>query len=179
VNAALFGIDWVGNNDWTMTGQFSFADSLLGTGAIDGTQIDSLFIEVFQGGVSQGSWDMLVDGIFETLNFNFDTTTEMFLVGGLSSGPEGQRWNVDAFTCPDPGVGFGSGNNGQVVCVDGSTFGFIPIANSTLTATRLDGVAEVPAPGTLLLLGAGLAGLILMRRRRLGAVFSLPVLVWR
>lgn len=44
-----------------MTGMFSYSDALINTGAINGSQIDTLMIDILLNGVSQGTWN-LADG---------------------------------------------------------------------------------------------------------------------
>jgi hypothetical protein len=157
--AIAFDISWTGSGGYTMSGTFSYDDSLIGTGAIDETDIDTLMITVFKDGASQGTWN-LADGSGgpNPFNFNFNATTELFAVGGYHTGTAGQVWNHVA----NP-VGFISGNAGQLVSVGSSQYGYIEVGNSTLTATR----QPVPEPGSLLLLGTGLAGLAVRRRRRI------------
>lgn len=168
--AVVFNIDWTGANGWTMTGMFGYDDSLIGTGPIDESEIDGLMIEVFDNGISQGSWDLNTDGVFGAFNFNFDTNSEMFLVGGLSEGPMGQDWNVSAggVACPNPGVGFSSGTGGQAVCVNNSIVGDSILrfnaSLSTLTATRKQ---SVPEPASFVLFAIALGGLGVLMRRRL------------
>ena len=71
-NAVSFDISWAGANGYTMSGSFSYMDSLIGMGVIDESSIDTLMIEAFDGGGSIGSWN-LTDGSSTTFNFNFDT----------------------------------------------------------------------------------------------------------
>ena len=169
----LFDISWTGSGGYSMTGMFGYDESLINTGAIDETQISGMMIEVFLNNASQGTWDLSIDGIFATFNFNFDTTTETFLVGGKSDSLTGQEWNFNpsGSTCPAPGVGFGSGSGAQLLCVNnGGPVGLIVIASSTLSASR-----KVPEPSTLALFAIGLAGLgFVTRRRRTGVGVTEP-----
>ena len=63
-----------------MTGMFGYDDSLINTGAINGTQIDFLMIEGFLNGGSIGTFagtstaEQRNDA--DPFNFNFNTTTE-------------------------------------------------------------------------------------------------------
>ena len=159
--AVLYNIDWTGSSGWTMTGMFGFDDSLIGTGTIRESQIDSFMIEVFENGISQGTWDRNTDPLTGEFVFLFDTTSEQFLTG---PGVISQVWNrfVDGSRC-EP-VGFASGVNAQDVCVDNA---LIPASLtrdlSTLTATRKE---SVPEPSTLALFAIALGGLGFMVRRR-------------
>ncbi len=163
--AIEFNISWTGSNNYTMTGMFGYNDSLINTGAIDGSDIDFLMIEGFLNGGSIGTWD-LADGLgvgAYVFNFNFDTDTETFLVGGNSAGLSGQAWNIFA----NPGFGFGSGNTNQAFTQNGGVIvpSLLPISQSTLVATQ-KGTAPIPEPSTMLLLGTGLVGIIAWRKKQ-------------
>ena len=54
-NAIAFNIDWTGSGGYTMTGMFSYDDSLIGTGAIDENDVMSFMIEGFLNGGSVGT----------------------------------------------------------------------------------------------------------------------------
>ena len=96
-NAIGFNIDWTGTGGYTMTGMFSYDDSLIGTGPINGTDVNTFMIEGFLNGSNVGTWDFFADGLSAgaTFNFNFNATSELFLIGGGSGGPTGQLWNSD------------------------------------------------------------------------------------
>lgn len=170
--AAGYNIDWTGVAGVTMTGMFSFNDALLGTGPIGGSDLDSLMIEVFLNGASQGSWNLFADG-FDTpatqadFNFNFDTTTGTLAQGGVSDGPNGQDWNVETGGTGCTTVGFSSRSDAQTLCLGGNFFGAIPISQANLTATPKPS-APIPLPAAAPLLAGGLAALAMLRRRRRG-----------
>ncbi|MFN2287354.1 MAG: choice-of-anchor U domain-containing protein [Chromatocurvus sp.] len=151
LSAAEYDINWSGTDGYTMTGSFSFSDSLLGTGPITGDDIDSLIIEVFQNGNSQGTWSLFDDG-FENpdaeaeFNFNFDTTSESFSgeVNANQSSPDGQIWNTEGNGTGCTPVGFIKASFAQAVCANGSLVGLLSTlgteaADSPLIATRSDG----------------------------------------
>jgi hypothetical protein len=166
--AITFDIDWTGALGWTLEGAFSYSDALIGTGPITEADLTSFQIEVFLSGVSQGTWDLFVDG--ETpgfpVNINFDTTTEAFIVGGDTGDPQGQQWNSNGTgTCPNPGIGFASGTLSQGVCANGGVFsGGVVLDESTLTATER--TTGVPLPASLLLVIGGLGVAHVVWRRR-------------
>ena len=158
--AATYGISWIGASGYTIEGSFSFSNSLIGTGAIDEDDLDALSFSVLLDGVSQGTTTFSPGG-GSPLNFNFDTTTELFLIGGASSGSTGQNWNYKG----DP-VGFISGAGGQWASIGSGGVGGISIidpANSTLTAFR---ISPIPVPASFPLLAVGLGGLGLFARSR-------------
>jgi hypothetical protein len=160
VSAATYLVNWIGNAGLTLGGVFSFSDALPGT-AIDETDLDRLTFDVTLDGVSQGTADL---GPGQVDNFNFDSGTGQFLVGGTSSGTSGQLWNFQQAP-----VGFGSGGGTQLISIGP---GFLNqsgvfVSASTLVATRIEtSVIPLPASALLMLSGLGGAGLILRRRRR-------------
>ncbi len=162
--SADFDINWTVGGGYTLTGAFSFDDALLGTGAIDETDIDFLSFEVFDNGASIGSSSGVAGDGFAGLggasfNFNFDATTFEFAQSGLLDAPDGQDWNFDG-----PGVGFGSGTRSQSVSLNmdgGIADSLIPSSDLSLQAS----VSEVPLPGALGLLLAGLGIVSIFRAR--------------
>ena len=156
-SAITIAISWTGANGYTLSGTMIYSDSLIGTGAIDETDIDSLTIEGFLNNVSIGTWD-LADGSTTTININYDTDTQSFIVGGSSGGTSGQLWNWQGAT----GVGFISGSPNQLLSLDGSN---IP-ASSVLTSGGNLTATVVPVPAAAYLFASGLAGLIGFARRK-------------
>lgn len=151
--AITYDISWVGSNGYEMTGLFSYSDAFIDSGLINEGQIDEFRIEGFHNDTSIGSWDLDAGSAsIYPFNFNFDTTTESFLVGGVHSGPMGQSWNYVAGT-----FGFASGLASQVVSLDSSiNESLVEIPSSALNAT----VRTVPFPAAVWLFGSGLLTLI-------------------
>jgi len=174
--AASYTIGWSGSFGYTMTGFFSFPDALLGSSAINQTNLTALSIQLLENGVSQGTWNYFTDGLAPsmTLNFNFDPSTGKFLIGEMSDAPNGQAWNYqsEGDNCPASGIGFVTGNAGEAACLNGNLVSGVEYeeASSTLTATRETTLTRAPEPGTIGLYLVGLAGLAAVRRRAAAAV---------
>jgi len=164
-SAALFSLSWTGANGYGMTGQFSFADSLLGTGVIDETQIETFSIEGFLNGAALGSFTLDPSSPPTFWNVNFDTDLLAFLVGGNSTSGTGQQWNQSGNTgrgCGNPGFGFNSGDFSQDICVDNNFVSASSVPpNTPIHVERL----HVPLPSSLLLLLGGISCLSLVRAR--------------
>lgn len=168
--AATYSISWTGGGGYTMTGLLTFADSLLGTGVIDETDITDLSITIWLNNVAVGARSLLADGAGShaaTFNVNFDTNLGQFVVGGYSASETGQDWFTSVGGSECDTVGFSSGSAGQLACTNGSFAdaydSYISIGESTLSATR---VSEVPLPASLPLLGMAVGAVALARRRR-------------
>ena len=87
-DAVEFEFDWLGVNDYTLNGRFSFDDSLLGTGLIN--QDDLLSFSM--SGLLAGSLLGTFDGTPES--FIFDTIELFFPVGENPDGSANvQAWN--------------------------------------------------------------------------------------
>jgi hypothetical protein len=161
-SAASYLVNWTGANGYALGGVFSFSDALLGT-VITEADLDRLTFDVTLNGTSLGTADLIGPGA--VVNFNFDSASGLFLVGGpQNDGSDGQSWNRSLAP-----VGFLSGVAAQGVTVGTSAISasLIGISSSTLVATRIDvpvGVVPLPAGALLLISGLGGAGLILRRR---------------
>jgi len=148
-----------------MTGMFGFDTTSGGDARIDETELLSLSISGYLNGALVGAWTLGVDPYVgaQAFNFNFNPVTELFYVGGNSNFGNGQNWNDDGSggtSCGSGGLGFNSGSGGQDLCVDGVLVGSVP-ASTPLAAM------QSPEPGTVVLFGLGLAGLLFARRKRI------------
>jgi hypothetical protein len=162
-----YNIGWTGAGGYSLAGLFSFDDATAGS-TVEAGDLISFFIEGFLGAASLGTFSGTPE------NFNFDALTGAFLVGGLSGTSTGQEWNFfDAIAgSAAPGIGFGSGDNAQLLALNGVYYlnSIIGIGQSTLTATP--NLSAVPLPAALPLFAAGLSAMGFMgwrKRRKLAA----------
>jgi hypothetical protein len=129
--ALSYNIGWTGSSGYTIDGSFSFDDNLANTGAITFADLTSFSFNVRLNGSILGT-DTIAN------NFNFDTTTQTFLVGGSKSGTSGQAWGSFVVGAAlGNGVGFRSNAGAQVIANGGIILGSIPVGNSTLIATQV------------------------------------------
>ena len=157
-NAISFDISWAGANGYTMSGTFSYADSLISTGVIDENAIATLMIEGFQNGSSIGTWN-LTDSSSTVFNFNFDTDSQSFIVGGKNATTTGQAWNYQGAS----GLGFASGDINQLFSLNGDLVNdsIIPTGTALIATPSI-----VPVPAAMWLFGTGLLGLIGIARHK-------------
>lgn len=113
--AVTHNFTWVGLNGYYMTGSFSYDDSLIGTGVIDQSDIDTLQITGYRYGNPIGSWS-LASGQgagASTFMLHFDTNTNEFLQCNASGCA--QFWNEGG----NPGLGFFNGDTYQGLTLNG------------------------------------------------------------
>jgi hypothetical protein len=151
-----YDIEWTGAGGSLMTGSFTYDDLSAADGFVrdrDGDLLSLMITTLDFGGLSW-TWD---GDASDPFNFNFDALLELFPISGAIGSTEAQSWNGLG-----GGLGLGvegtSGRSGLLI--DGR---FVE-ATSSLTVMRR---VEVPEPGTLALLGIGLLGLGMSRRRKI------------
>ena len=115
--------------------------------------------------LDNGNWWLFEGGVFE----NFGLTLDDWLSDDVFAGPGGPKsgFGENALVLGID-VGIGSGWAGEALAyVDNVLISFVVDDQAQSTVWNFQAAAtEVPEPATLALMGAGLAGLYLVRRRR-------------
>lgn len=112
-------ICWVGGNGYTMTGEFTFPDSLTNSPLVTHDDLTDFRITGNLRGNPIGSWDMSQRTPDTRWLFRYNAQIDKFLFGDLDNGLY-QEWNAggDVDDCGIPGFGFNAGNYAQDVCID-------------------------------------------------------------
>lgn len=164
-NAAIVDFSWTGAGGYTMTGQFSFSDALLGTGNITASSLSSFSFTGYLNNSSIGSWNYFVDGLAagNSFNFNFNTTLLTFGQGGGNLSTTGEAWNTvgSSSGCLASSIAFVSGSNGQGLCLNGVFLTDSKLRNGFALTAQLEQppAVGVPEPASVLLVGLALLGL--------------------
>lgn len=119
-HAATFHFCWIGGAGYTMRGEITFPDNLLGTGLITQDDVTDFRIMGFQDSIPIGSWSLAQRKPTTTWVLTFDTTTLAFPMGGIRAENSYQAWNANGRVndCGVNGFGFNGGNWAQDVCID-------------------------------------------------------------
>ncbi len=152
-NAALksYDISWIGANNYTLSGQFTFDDATAGA-SVDQTELTYFFIEGFLNGTSLGTYRGPV------YNFSFDAVTERLGggFGGVSNESNGQIWNVPVGR-RTAGIGLDSGIHSQGLYLNGIRYRDSILGleqnGSGLTATLTPSAVPLPAAAWMFIAG--------------------------
>ncbi|SHI57977.1 hypothetical protein [Wenxinia saemankumensis] len=111
---------WRGEGGYTMTGSFTFPDSLATATFVGEGDVTAMSIEGFRDGAPLGSWTLDPAAPPRSWLLRYNAAEGRFYLGDTGDGLY-QMWNADGYVddCGSPGFGFNAGNGGQDVCVDG------------------------------------------------------------
>jgi hypothetical protein len=170
-NAATVVFDWSGSAGYSLTGQFTFSDALLGSTAINASSLTSFSMTGLLNGSSIGSWTYNSATLSPYMfNFNFNPSTMTLLQISAATIGGGQYWNeMNSGGNICNGFGFFASNTAAQLCVGGSQV--LASRSANLLTARLESSVPstpIPEPATLLLFGLALAGLSLAQKRRAG-----------
>lgn len=140
----VYAFRWEGSAGYRVDGILSVDPAQAVDGIVTEEAVTCFAITGWQDGRQIGSW-LLSELTPETdWNLNLDIRTGQFRMGGHSSGPDGQAWNMDGggTSCGPGGFGFNAGDAGQDLCLDGDYI----LASQVPPATPL---AISPYAGTM------------------------------
>ncbi|KJZ19123.1 hypothetical protein [Loktanella sp. S4079] len=151
VQAADFYFCWVGANDYTMTGQMSIPDAVLGQSLITEQDVTAFKIAGYQAGALLGKWDMTTRGDSDSWFLRYDPERSVFLTPSELGLGVTQAWNANgnANDCGNPGFGFNLGNYAQDFCLNGvwvEESGMPPDTPFLVSAVPVDPYCRTYAP---------------------------------
>lgn len=147
---------WTGNGGYAMTGFFNFDSADAADGAIRDGEVLGLFFEGIAGGTPFGSTTTAPSQ--PSFNFNFDTASGQFFLGGARDSDTGQDWNGFG-----SGYGFNAGRVFSAFNISGISVGSVLNPVPLVAVLRLN---NVPEPATLALVTLSLGAFCIRSSRR-------------
>ncbi len=149
--AADFYFCWLGQNDYTMTGQMTITPSALNKPVVTASDVTRFKIAGYREGTLLGKWDMQTRAPGASWTLHFDPARSVFMTPGQIGLGVSQAWNAngDADDCGDPGFGFNLGNYAQDFCLNGvwvEESGMPPETPFLVSPTPVDPQCRVYAP---------------------------------